>query len=61
MRELTGKELDAVCGGLAFGFQKGFFAKQVQNVANNSSDVHQKGWLNIATVTQTNVQIGQIA
>ena len=43
MRELTGKELDAVCGGLALGFQLGFLSKQVQNTANNSSTIHQ-GW-----------------
>ena len=61
MRELTGKELDAVCGGLALGFQLGFLSKQVQNTANNSSTIHQ-GWglVNTATVTQTNVNIGQV-
>lgn len=61
MRELTDRELDAVGGGLALGLQFGFLAKQVQNTANNSSTVTQGLALaNIATVTQTNVQVGQI-
>jgi hypothetical protein len=61
MRELTGKELDAVCGGQ---FQLGFLSKQFQNSTLNLGNVTQSnaaavstGWGlgNTATVVQMNI------
>jgi hypothetical protein len=58
MRELTAKELDAVCGG---AFQFGFLSKQIQQTQTNAAAVTQGfAVANVANVTQVNVALGSI-
>ena len=55
MRELTDRELDAVCGG-AFQFGILSFQQQIQNKQTNKAAVVQFGGIgNVALVGQSNV------
>jgi hypothetical protein len=60
MRELTSKELDAVCGGL-FDFSLGANSPIIKQVIisqlNTAGRIRQSGLLNMATVSQANVAI----
>jgi hypothetical protein len=57
MRELTGRELDAVCGGL-LDFTWGHFSpikKKIYNPQTNYSEVTQSGFVNVNVNPQTNI------
>ena len=54
MRELTGKELDAVCGGL-LNFAWGDVKQKIYNPQTNYiGDTKQKGFVNVYVPVQTN-------
>ena len=62
MRELTGKELDTVCGGL-FDFTTGArspIIKQIMISQINKAWVRQTGLVNTSLVRQLNVAIATI-
>ena len=59
MRELTGKELDAVCGGL-LNFTWGDVKQKIYNPQTNYSETKQFGFVNTNVNPQVNIGLNNI-